>query len=204
MSDSDNDKKEKHVRLTDPADISKLKIERLMQRIDKPIVLPESRRNKEDRGPKPPVDFVRNVQGSSAGAGSGEFHVYRALRRKEMARLKAMDAKDRREKETQEYHEKIQVARQAEEEKTAKKREKRKRRNKGGKDKNKKQKGGEKESANDDADDEDGDEDKEEEEEGETETVKTVSASGLDDTNLHAETARDQAKPDDKEKGENE
>lgn len=32
--------------------------------------------------------------GSSAGAGSGEFHVYRALRRKEYTRLKDMDEQE--------------------------------------------------------------------------------------------------------------
>lgn len=38
-------------------------------------------------------DFVRNVMGSSAGAGSGEFHVYRHLRRKEYARQKYIQEK---------------------------------------------------------------------------------------------------------------
>lgn len=35
--------------------------------------------------------MMKNVQGSSAGAGSGEFHVYKAGRRREYERLKAMD-----------------------------------------------------------------------------------------------------------------
>lgn len=39
--------------------------------------------------------FVRNVMGSSAGAGSGEFHVYRHLRRKEYARQKHIQHKSR-------------------------------------------------------------------------------------------------------------
>lgn len=38
-------------------------------------------------------EFVRNVMGSSAGAGSGEFHVYRHLRRKEYARQKFIQEK---------------------------------------------------------------------------------------------------------------
>ncbi|KAI9344279.1 hypothetical protein BDR26DRAFT_857529 [Obelidium mucronatum] len=103
-----------------------------MDRIDKPIVLPASRRDWDPTKTKAPVDFVRNVQGSSAGAGSGEFHVYRSLRRKEYARLQGMEIKDRKEREAKEYEERMTAARLAEEEKTAKRREKRKRRNKGG------------------------------------------------------------------------
>ena len=40
--------------------------------------------------PAPP-EIVANVQGSSAGAGSGEFHVYKASRRREYERVKMME-----------------------------------------------------------------------------------------------------------------
>ncbi|KAI8829372.1 hypothetical protein BJ741DRAFT_623187 [Chytriomyces cf. hyalinus JEL632] len=135
MSDnSDNEGKgpSKRVRLTNALDIAKMKVDRLMERVDKPIILPESRRNKEAKV-RAPTDFVRNVQGSSAGAGSGEFHVYRNLRRKEFARLKAMDVKDKMEKDKSEYEQRIESARLAEEEKTAKRRQKRRKRNVKGK-----------------------------------------------------------------------
>lgn len=47
-----------------------------------------------------PPDFVRNVMGSSAGAGSGEFHVYRHLRRKEYARQKFIQEKSEKVSQT--------------------------------------------------------------------------------------------------------
>lgn len=42
---------------------------------------------------RPPREMMKNVQGSSAGAGSGEFHVYKQNRRREYERLKLMDEK---------------------------------------------------------------------------------------------------------------
>lgn len=44
-----------------------------------------------DDGKKLVTERVRNVMGSCAGAGSGEFHLYRHARRTEMLRVEAMD-----------------------------------------------------------------------------------------------------------------
>ncbi|KAI4845668.1 hypothetical protein E4T44_05491 [Aureobasidium sp. EXF-8845] len=63
-------------------------LEALFANPDKPINLPGS--STKSSSSLPP-EIVANVQGSSAGAGSGEFHVYKASRRREYERLRAMD-----------------------------------------------------------------------------------------------------------------
>jgi len=103
-------------------DLQRLKLERLMKNPDKPVYIPEPRSDK--KSPHVP-EFVRNVMGSSAGAGSGEFHVYRHLRRKEYARQKHIQLKADKELLEEAYRQKILENKQMSEERTAKKRAKR-------------------------------------------------------------------------------
>ncbi|KAK9888120.1 hypothetical protein WA026_000392 [Henosepilachna vigintioctopunctata] len=123
--DGDTENKEEkpeHVVIKNCADLQRMRLEKLMKNIDKPVVIPE---RPKQRGVPTVPDFVRNVMGSSAGAGSGEFHVYRHLRRKEYARQKYMKEKGERERLDEEYHEKLEANKAAAEAKTAKKRAKR-------------------------------------------------------------------------------
>jgi len=86
------------------------------------VIIPENQ--KRDKEYVPP-SFIRNVMGSSAGAGSGEFHVYRHLRRKEYARQKHMKLLSEREILDIEFQDKLEENQRIAEEKTNKKREKR-------------------------------------------------------------------------------
>lgn len=70
-------------------------------------------------------EIVANVQGSSAGAGSGEFHVYKASRRREYERLRAMDEEVEKEEGDRKWEAEREERRKEEEEKLRRNREKR-------------------------------------------------------------------------------
>ncbi|XP_017079019.1 PRKR-interacting protein 1 homolog [Drosophila eugracilis] len=123
--ESDSDGKDKPLRpfVKTATDLQRLKLEKLMKNPDKPVLIPEQRRERDFMSSVP--TFVRNVMGSSAGAGSGEFHVYRHLRRKEYARQKNIQNQSSREAADEAYQQKLDDNRRTAEEKTAKKRAKR-------------------------------------------------------------------------------
>jgi hypothetical protein len=73
----------------------------------------------------PPPDIVTNVQGSSAGAGSGEFHVYKASRRREYERIRVMDEEVEKEEADKEWAAKQAELKKKEEAKTNKNKAKR-------------------------------------------------------------------------------
>lgn len=69
--------------------------------------------------------FFLSLKGSSAGAGSGEFHVYRHLRRKEYARQRFIEEQAKKEELDRQYKERLEEKKRQCEEKSAKKRAKR-------------------------------------------------------------------------------
>ena len=68
----------------------RMQLEKLLKDPSKPAYIPPPPKEKTIR---PPREMMKNVQGSSAGAGSGEFHVYKASRRREYERTKLMEEK---------------------------------------------------------------------------------------------------------------
>ena len=63
-------------------------LDKLLKDPQKPAYIPPPPKEKTVR---PAREMMKNVQGSSAGAGSGEFHVYKAGRRREYERLKILE-----------------------------------------------------------------------------------------------------------------
>ncbi|ORX95739.1 DUF1168-domain-containing protein [Basidiobolus meristosporus CBS 931.73] len=132
---SDEGETQKKHNLT-PYDLQKRQLDKLLERIDKPVVIPELKQ----KTLKPPKEIVRNVPGSSAGAGSGEFHIYRAHRRREYARTKIMEEEMKAEQDQIEFDQKREELQQKADEKTAKNRAKRQKRKKNQQTKDKKPK----------------------------------------------------------------
>ncbi|KAL5110773.1 hypothetical protein TcWFU_008290 [Taenia crassiceps] len=106
-------------------DLVRMRINKLMEKPDVPVVIPESSRRKE---PKAPPDFVRNVWGSAAGVGSGDFHIYRGIRRREYARLEFIEQQAKEKAKADAYIAEHEAKNRAIEEKRAKKRAKRQKR----------------------------------------------------------------------------
>ncbi|XP_035288247.1 PRKR-interacting protein 1 homolog isoform X2 [Anguilla anguilla] len=104
-----------------PAEEQRLKLERLMRNPDKPAPVPE---RPKEWNPRAPPEFVRDVMGSSAGAGSGEFHVYRHLRRREYQRQDFLDRMTEKQRLDYEYQDKLLENQRQAEERTAKRKKK--------------------------------------------------------------------------------
>lgn len=71
-----------------PLERQRAQLEKLLKDPSKSVHIPAAPKDKTIR---PAREMMKNVQGSSAGAGSGEFHVYKASRRREYERLKIME-----------------------------------------------------------------------------------------------------------------
>lgn len=113
-------------RALSPTSAQKAHLETLLKKPDQEIRIPPSGSDASSKRRLPlPPEIVTNVQGSSAGAGSGEFHVYKAARRREYERLRVMDEETRRAEEDEAFREKKEKMREDDDAKTRRNREKR-------------------------------------------------------------------------------
>ena len=89
----DRNPPKKRPRNLSPASEQRYELEALLENPDQEIIIPS---RKEERELLPP-DVLLNIQGSSAGAGSGEFHVYKAARKREFERIRRFEDEVERE-----------------------------------------------------------------------------------------------------------
>ncbi|KAF8161131.1 hypothetical protein B0H34DRAFT_795966 [Crassisporium funariophilum] len=97
-------------------------LEKLLKDPLKPAYVPPPPKEKTIRAAR---EMMKNVQGSSAGAGSGEFHVYKASRRREYERLKLLEEASQKEVEDADFEKKRRDAEELNNAKTSKNRAKR-------------------------------------------------------------------------------
>lgn len=100
-------------------------IETLFKDPSKEINLPGATKQRTAASLAAPPEIVANVQGSSAGAGSGEFHVYKASRRREYERLRLMQSEVDKEKFDADWEKQREEAKRKDDEKTEKNRRRR-------------------------------------------------------------------------------
>uniref|UniRef100_A0A183BVI2 PRKR-interacting protein 1 n=1 Tax=Globodera pallida TaxID=36090 RepID=A0A183BVI2_GLOPA len=103
-------------------DLTRIRLKRLEKNIDKPVPIPMRR---EEPKPKPPPEFVRNVVGSSAAAGSAEFHIFRNNKRRELERLEYIEKMAVKDELDKAFEEKQRTRKEEQEKKSSKKRMKR-------------------------------------------------------------------------------
>lgn len=79
----------------------------------------------EGAGSKVQTERVENVMGSSAGAGSGEFHMYLNSRNREKARMENIDTRRQKEEDDKAFQEKIELNKKMSQERVEKNSKKR-------------------------------------------------------------------------------
>ncbi|KAK0549536.1 hypothetical protein OC845_003074 [Tilletia horrida] len=115
--DQDRSSLPRSKRALSPASQHAAHLAKLMANPAKPVHIPGPAKEKEMRAPR---ETMKNVSGSSAGAGSGEFHVYKHARRREYERIKLMEDKEAKEQQRAQFSEAQQAAAAASDAKTNK------------------------------------------------------------------------------------
>ena len=112
------------------AEILRKQLDQLQKNPEKAIKDVDIKERKRKKELSPPPEFVMNVKGSSAGAGSGEFHVYKEARRKEFERIKMFEEERKKEEEELDFGRRKSEAQKKDEARTERNRLKRNKRKK--------------------------------------------------------------------------